>query len=136
MGRAPVLEAAAVEVVGGELADGGVHTVLHAQKLDRAARALQALKQAALQVQLAALGAPHRCRQLLRIAHQHRPGCPTKHCRRRSASIQHEQRGHAYRRAMVLLGQWWKTVLERSFLPVGRGHPGTSLVSTPQEAWA
>ena len=80
-GAAPVLQAAGVEVGRGELADGGVHAVLHAQHAAGAPGRLQPLEQAALQRQLARARAQHRRRQLLRVAHQHGPARGARACR-------------------------------------------------------
>ncbi len=54
MSASPILQAAAIEVVGGEHADLRVHAVLHAQHLHRAAALLQPLEEGSLQLQLLA----------------------------------------------------------------------------------
>ena len=69
----PVLQAAPIEVVGGEHADLRMHAVLHAQHLHGAAAPLQPLKQRALQLQRLAPLRLHCGRKLLRVPNQHGP---------------------------------------------------------------
>lgn len=68
----PIPQLILIEMPGWEFPYVWMHTVLHLQHVNRAARLLQSLKQASLKKQIPSPLRQHCGRQLLGIAYQHR----------------------------------------------------------------